>query len=111
MNWYLAKLTFRITSGYGQFDEQLRMIYALDEEEALLKARKIGLQQEECLMTSYQQPVAWEFVNVAELIALPSLADGMEVYSRLFETNEPERHVHDVHRRAMDLQLHFQARA
>jgi hypothetical protein len=111
MNWYLAKLVFRITSGYGQFDEQLRLIYAVDREEALLKARAIGLRQEEQLMAYHQPAVAWEFVNAAELIALPSLADGMEVYSQLFETNEPERHVHDVHQKAMDLQLTLAARA
>lgn len=110
MNWYIAKLTFRITVGHGQFDEQLRMIYALNREEALLKARMIGLREEDRMLNVYQQPVAWEFVNVAELLPLPSLADGIEVYSQVFETNEPERHVHDVHQRAMDLQLALDAR-
>ncbi len=111
MNWYLAKITFRISAGHGQFDEQLRMIYALTREEALLKARMIGLREEARLFTVHAQPVAWEFVNVAELLPLPALTDGMEVYSRIFETPEPERHVQYVHQRAMDLQFTLNARA
>ncbi|MCF8452420.1 MAG: DUF4288 domain-containing protein [Pedobacter sp.] len=42
MNWYVAKLIFRITCGNGnnqpQFDEQLRLISASGEKEALIKA-------------------------------------------------------------------------
>ncbi|MEK7225456.1 MAG: DUF4288 domain-containing protein, partial [Bacteroidota bacterium] len=51
MNWYLAKIVFRIVCGDGnhlaQFDEQLRLIRADKREEALLKAQLLGSREEE----------------------------------------------------------------
>ena len=45
MNWYMAKIVFRIICGEGhhtpQFDEQLRLIGATNEEEAFEKAKAI----------------------------------------------------------------------
>ena len=47
MNWYVAKIVFRIMSGDGnhhaQFDEQLRLISADDELQAFEKATAIGI--------------------------------------------------------------------
>ena len=41
MNWYLAKLVFRIICGEGnhaaQFDEQLRLVNAFTKEEAFFE--------------------------------------------------------------------------
>ena len=49
MNWYLSKIIFRIVCGEGQhtpqFDEQLRLIAASDEQEAFQKALAIGNRQ------------------------------------------------------------------
>ena len=46
MNWYLSKIIFRIICGEGrhtpQFDEQLRLIAATDEQQAFEKAMAIG---------------------------------------------------------------------
>jgi hypothetical protein len=46
MNWYLAKIVYRIICGDGdhtaQFDEQLRLIYAANKEDAFYKAQHIG---------------------------------------------------------------------
>ena len=46
MNWYVAKIVFRIISGEGnhnaQFDEQLRLISAEDERQAFEKATVLG---------------------------------------------------------------------
>lgn len=109
MNWYIAKITFRIAAGFGQFDEQLRLILAASAEEARLKAKTIGIREEEAHPRG--STVAWEFVNVAEVIPLASLADGMELYSQTFETDEPDRHVAFVHQKAMHLQLTDAGRA
>ena len=42
MNWYIAKIVFRIITGDGdhkpQFDEQLRLINANNEEQAFEKS-------------------------------------------------------------------------
>ena len=46
MNWYLAKIVYRIICGNGdhaaQFDEQLRLIYATNKEDAFYKAQLTG---------------------------------------------------------------------
>ena len=63
MNWYLAKLVFRIICGDGdhtpQFDEQLRLIYAADEDEALYKAIQLGTDEQDCFANNKQQMVHW----------------------------------------------------
>ena len=51
MNWYIAKIVFRIITGDGnhmpQFDEQLRLINANNEEEAFEKIIDYFDEQEE----------------------------------------------------------------
>lgn len=46
MNWYLAKIVYRIICGEGdhiaQFDEQLRLINAASKVDAFHKAQLIG---------------------------------------------------------------------
>ncbi len=111
MNWYIAKVIFRITSGKdtnkSQFDEHLKLVQANSFEEALLKARIIGLKEECSFLNDHRQPVKWEFVNVAELIPLKELQDGQEVYSQIHETEieEATTYIHNVHQRAASLQL------
>ena len=94
MNWYLAKIVYRIICGDGhhtaQFDEQLRLIAAQHEEEALTKASTIGRQEEEVFYNDRQQLVQWKFIDVAELHTLNDLIDGAELYSQIKETGDPE---------------------
>jgi hypothetical protein len=109
MNWYIAKVIFKITSGpegvSSQFDEHLRLIKAISFEEALLKARILGLTEEDNFINDNQQQVKWEFVNVAELIPLHELKDGLEVYSQIHEKEEARKYIHYVHQKAASLQL------
>jgi hypothetical protein len=109
MNWYIAKVIFRIASGSvghtAQFDEHLRLIEATSFEEALLKARRLGITEEHQFINDRQQPVKWEFVNVEELIPLQGLKDGAEVYSQIQEREEAKAYIHAVHRKAAALQL------
>lgn len=109
MNWYIAKVIFKITNGSGsmksQFDEHLRLVSAISFEEALLKARILGISEEASFINDLHQPVKWEFVNVAELIPLHELKDGVEVYSQIHETEEANSYIHYVHQKAASLQL------
>ena len=108
MNWYIAKVIFKITvrqESKSQFDEHLRLIQANSFEEALLKARILGLTEEDHFINDRSQPVKWEFVNVEELIPLNELTDGIEVYSQIRETEEASSYVHYVHQKAASLQL------
>ena len=87
MNWYLSKLVFRIICGEGahtpQFDEQLRLIEALNENEAFQKASTIGKLEQDEFFNQQQKLVQWKFINVAELYKLSGLMDGAELYSKI----------------------------
>jgi hypothetical protein len=108
MNWYIAKIVFGIKAENQQtqqFDEQLRLIAAESQEEAFLKSRKIGLSEEDSFMNDNNTVVKWEFINVAELIPLKKLEDGMEVYSRIHETEEARGYVNFIHQKAINLRM------
>src|SRR5580692_7685077 len=109
MNWYLSKIVFRIICGDGQhtaqFDEQLRLITAADEEEAFEKAMTIGRQEQDGFYNHDQQLVQWKFINVAELYRLSGLLDGAEMYSRIQETDDPEGYINLANRRADHIRI------
>ncbi len=108
MNWYIAKIVFNINSdstGKKQFDEQLRLINADSDEEALLRARTIGISEEDTFYNDKKKKVKWEFINVAELLPIKRLEDGMELYSRIHETDEGTSYINYVHQKAISLRL------
>jgi hypothetical protein len=109
MSWFIAKLVFNISTAEQnhkpQFDEQLRLICAESMEEAFLKARKLGLRDEDSFLNATLHTVKWEFINVAEILPLTSLEDGIEVYSQVHETEEAKSYIQDVHQRAIFLRM------
>src|SRR5580658_4549516 len=109
MNWYLSKIIFRIICGEGQhtpqFDEQLRLIYAKDEDEAFRKALAIGEREQDGFYNHDQKLVQWKFINVAELYRLSGLLDGAEMYSRIQETDDPEGYIELANRRADHIRI------
>ena len=104
MNWYLSKIVFRIICGEGQhtpqFDEQIRLIFADNEQEAFDKAMRIGEQEQDGFYNDEQKLVQWKFINVAELYRLSGLLDGAEVFSRIQETDDPDRYIEFTNRKA-----------
>lgn len=110
MKWYIAKIVFSIsaenTSHKPQFDEQLRLIAADTEEAAFLKARIIGLAEEDSFLNDRNNVVKWEFINVSEIIPLQKLEDGIEIYSHIHETEEARSYIHCVHQKAISLRKH-----
>jgi hypothetical protein len=108
MNWYISKIVFGIKAENQltqQFDEQLRLIQADSTEEAFLKARMIGINEEDSFLNDSNKRIKWEFINVAELASLKNLEDGMELYSRIHEAEEAKSYVHYIHQRAISLRL------
>ncbi|MCC6289353.1 MAG: DUF4288 domain-containing protein [Chitinophagaceae bacterium] len=109
MNWFLAKIVYRIICGDGnhtpQFDEQLRLITAENEKDALQKAYNIGKQEEDCFYNNVEKLVQWKFINVAELYKIANLIDGAELYSRIEEKENGDLYTEMVHKRAAHLQL------
>lgn len=111
MNWYVAKIVFRIISGDGnhmpQFDEQLRLIHAKDEDEAFDKARQIGREEEDSFMNQKNQLVQWSFINIPELNKLPSLSDGVEIYSKVNEYDNAKNFIDTVNEKAGNIGTAF----
>ena len=111
MNWYIAKIVFGIsaenTEHKPQFDEQLRLIAAASEEEAFLKARTIGIGEEDTFLNDRKNRVKWEFINVAEILPLNKIEDGAEIYSQIHETDEAKSYIHCIHQKAIFLRMHL----
>ena len=107
MKWYLAKTVFRIICGEGnhtpQFDEQLRLISAINEDEALEKAFATGKNEEDAFYNQKRQLIQWQFVNISELYCLTELVDGAELYSRINEVDDADAYVSFVNNRALSL--------
>jgi hypothetical protein len=105
MNWYIAKIVFNIsaenTSHKPQFDEQLRLISANGSEEAFIKAKRIGLSEEDSFINDQHNKVKWEFIDVAEILPVKSLDDGSELYSHIHEADEAKTYIHTVHQKAI----------
>ena len=109
MNWYIAKIVFNIsaenTTHKPQFDEQLRLIAAASTEEAFHKARALGIKEEDSFINDSMNKVKWEFVDVAEILPLKKIEDGMELYSHIHETDEAGSYIHWVHQKAVVLRM------
>lgn len=107
MNWYLAKIVYRIICGNGdhtaQFDEQLRLVEAPSKREALEKARVIGKSEQISFTNEKQQQVQWKFINVSEVYRLHEVADGTEIYSRIEEKDDAASYEDVVNRKAHHL--------
>lgn len=107
MNWYLAKIVFRIICGDGehtaQFDEQLRLISASDIKEAFAKGQLMGMREEETFFNREQQLVQWKFINVSELYQLDELIDGAELYSRIEEKENAAAYIDIIYKKAEQL--------
>jgi hypothetical protein len=107
MNWYIAKIVFKITTERAarpQFDEHLRLVSARNFEEAFLKARMLGIKEEDSFLNEDNETVKWEFINVSELHPISELRDGSELHSQIHETEEASSYINLVHQRAVIMQ-------
>jgi len=111
-SWFVAKIIFNIVTtvpvSKSQFEEQLRLVEAKSTEEAFLKARAIGIGEEEILTHREGQLVKWEFVDVADLMPLQSFRNGLEIYSQIHETEESQHYIHSIHQKGMKLRMNVQ---
>jgi hypothetical protein len=105
MNWFLAKLVFRIVCGSGthtaQFEEQVRLIYAEDELHAFHKARLLG--EGDCLKEGVIVGVQWKFIDVCELHLLAQSTDGAEIFSTIKEEANAEAYIRSIQKMATQL--------
>ena len=105
MNWYMAKLVYRIVCGNGQhapqFNEQLRLITAEDPLHVFYKARLIGERE----TTAFQDkvPVKWKFIDVTEILPIEKFNDGAEVWSCVNEDSDAETYIRNTQQKANTL--------
>ncbi|TAM98866.1 MAG: DUF4288 domain-containing protein [Chitinophagaceae bacterium] len=89
MNWYLAKIVFRILteeeSEMGLFEEKLRLINGKNLQEALQNAAVWGEKDASEFINDSGQRIVWEFIAISEMSHLPELTDGIELNSHLSE--------------------------
>lgn len=106
MKWYLAKIVFQIICGDGkhtpQFDEQLRLVKATNEDEAYQRATELGVKEQEVFFNDKQQMVQWKFIDVPELYQL-SLTEGAELGSKISEVDHAGRYIEYVHTKAAQI--------
>jgi hypothetical protein len=97
MNWYLARITYRIICGQGkhipQFDEQLRLISAANESEALVKAKALGEAGSQVFFNNDHQLVRWQFINITDICSISEWTDGAEVYSSITEADNADAYI------------------
>lgn len=106
MNWFVAKLIFEIKtedSKYAQFDEQLRLIEAVNEELAIEMAYQLGLMQQEEIINSNNNPVVWRFVAVTEMESIGEIAHGKEIHYKINEPEQAEQYLALVQAKATQL--------
>ncbi|MDB5136265.1 MAG: hypothetical protein JWP37_2868 [Mucilaginibacter sp.] len=104
MNWYVAKIVFRIVSGNGnhhaQFDEQLRLISADDEHQAFEKASRIGLNNQDSFLNNQSEQVKWQFIDVAQINQLNDLSNGTELYYQIHEAPDADLYIAWAHHKS-----------
>lgn len=111
MNWYLAKIVYQIICGEGkhtaQFDEQLRVLAAVDDNAAFNKAQQIGIQEQTCFYNAQQKLAQWNFINITELYCLNEHVDGAEVYSKIWNMQNADSYIYQVHEKAKQINESF----
>jgi len=107
MNWYLAKLVYRIhysdCGGQSEFDEQLRLIFAEDKLHAFQKARMIGEKEEYSQSADSCALIRWKFIDVCELHQIDLLLDGAEMYSQISAQENADTYIRNTRKRALHL--------
>lgn len=112
MNWYIAKLVFKIICNEGkhtpQFDQQLRLIKANTRSSAFEKAMEIGYKDEFSLPANNTNSVSSEFLGVVELELLEMISDGMTLYTSTRELNNADPYIDFVKAKSRYLEQHLQ---
>lgn len=110
MKRYLAKLVFSISiqgQQCSEFDEQLRLVEAVDLPEALQEAKKIGADAQETFTNQHGAAINWSFMAVTELIPFQNLHNGMEIYSHIREKMDAQAYTKYIQRQADLLECRF----
>lgn len=87
MKAYLSQAIYRIICegvATEQYEEQWRLLYAMDERTALANAREVAHEEECTFVDRHGRTVAWQFVAVKDLSEV-ALNHGTLLFSQLRE--------------------------
>lgn len=103
--YFIAKLIWQIeieqNAIASEFDEQLRIIKALDAEIALEKSRQIGLNNQETLINNKGQRINWVFINVEFLKEITSFDDGLEICAQTIKIEDPKQYIKEINTKSL----------
>ncbi|MBE7178302.1 MAG: DUF4288 domain-containing protein, partial [Mucilaginibacter polytrichastri] len=86
----------------GQFDEQLRLIEAVSQTEAFIKATRLGKENEDQFDSEKDSKVKWLFIGVTDVNEMPEWQDGAELFYHIRETPDAEQYTRYIlHRSAL----------
>jgi len=107
MNWFVARIVFRIISGEGdhtpQFDEQWKLIHAPDEEVAYEKASSLGKAGEDSFPNALGEKVEWKFIGLAGLERI-NMDDGAELHSGIVEADSVRDYTYYIQQKHYDIE-------
>ncbi|MFC5282182.1 DUF4288 domain-containing protein [Pedobacter alpinus] len=106
MNYFVAKLVFQLQPNgaqSNQFDEQLRLIEAVNEQLALEMAYQIGLMSQEDINDKNNQKILWKFIAVTEIQHIGEISNGKEIHYKIIEPDESNEYLALVHEKANHL--------
>jgi hypothetical protein len=105
---YIAQLIFKIEmpdQKYSQFDCQVRMIEAENEEKAFFIAKGIGLTESSQFINSKGGLVRWEFVGITSIQEWNNSENGSMLFSNTIETEPNDEFSNYVEIKTKDLAL------
>jgi hypothetical protein len=106
MNWYAAKIIFQIVNDskeYAQFDEQIRLINAINIELALEIANQTGLMSQEDIISKDGTLLHWKFIAVTEVQDIGDLVNGKEIHYAIQEPEEVSIYMQRVLEKSLNL--------
>jgi|SRR5579872_3695406 len=92
--WYAASLFFRGVhtppKKDPKWEESIRLIDAVSEEDARIKASRIGQTEEHSYQTQDGHHLSWKFERVERVYAIDQakILDGTELFSRFLRESE-----------------------
>lgn len=111
MQKFIAKIVYKIvctnSKNVDQFDEQLIYIEARDYHEAFLKARLIGVKNEDEVSHESGTGIYWKFIDISYLKLIVNLSDGQELFSCIHEFDAEDNYERFIKTRAEEIQLSF----
>jgi len=107
---YIAQLYFEIQSqeqNKSQFDCQLRMIQAENEEEAFFLAKEIGLKETTQFVNENGKLVKWNFVGITHIQELDFSENGTQIFSDTIEIDKKDTFLSYIQTKSKDLAMNI----